>query len=190
MTEEDEDTTLQDEEYMSVTVIFTDIPNYQAVANTASVFDLMATMNKLWAEYDLLCQKWKVQRVQTVNDQFLGVSGIPDRCPDHAENAIQFSIALIQMVQNFCGVNGERLLVRVGLNSGPVTAGIVGGDQWTITGDTVNVSSRMETTSQPMRIHLTEATYKLVSSMPDLKIEGPEIIDVKGKGPMPTYWIA
>ncbi|KAJ3008670.1 UNVERIFIED_CONTAM: hypothetical protein HDU68_002999 [Siphonaria sp. JEL0065] len=177
------------EEFMCVTVVFTDVCNFQALCSTNSASYMMKTMNKFWSEYDILCKKWNVQRVQVVNDQFLGVVGIPDRSPDHAEDALQFSIAVILMANEFCGQNGEKLLVRVGLNSGPVTAGLVGevNPQWTIIGDTVNVA--MDTTSKPMRVHLTEATYNLIYDK-GFQIEGPEVTEVKGKGPMTTYWIA
>ncbi|KAJ3020219.1 UNVERIFIED_CONTAM: hypothetical protein HDU68_010304 [Siphonaria sp. JEL0065] len=185
-----EQTTAQ-EEYACVTIVFTDVTNFQRMCNETTATDMMVTMERLWAEYDILCLKWNVQRVQTVNDQFLGAVGIPDRQSDHAEQAAHFAMDLIKMARDFRTETGERMLIRVGLNSGPVTAGLVGevNPQWTIIGDAVNVSSRMESTSQAMRIHMTEATYNLIFDK-GFMIEGPDVIEVKGKGKMVTYWIA
>jgi class 3 adenylate cyclase len=94
------------------------------------------------------------------------------------------------MVKVFKTVDGEALQVRIGLNSGPITAGILGdlNPHWCIVGDTVNTASRMETTSKPMKIHISEATYELIKDNGFI-FSDPEIMEIKGKGPMKTYWI-
>ena len=94
------------------------------------------------------------------------------------------------MVKKFRTEDGQSLQIRIGLNSGPVTAGILGelNPHWCIVGDTVNVASRMESTSKPMNIHISEATYQLIKDEGFIFSE-PDIMEIKGKGTMQTYWI-
>ncbi|ORY50000.1 adenylyl cyclase [Rhizoclosmatium globosum] len=178
------------EEYASVTVFFSDITNFVALSGKSSTKDMLATLNKLWVEYDVICKRWGVYKVETIGDAFLGVVGAPDRIPDHAERAANFAIDVIRMVQDFRTVNDEEIVTRIGLNSGPITAGILGDSNphWCIVGDAVNTASRMESTSKPMRIHISENTYKLINGK-GFKLEGPDVMNIKGKGTMNTYWI-
>ncbi|KAI9331466.1 nucleotide cyclase [Obelidium mucronatum] len=178
------------EEYSSVTVFFSDITNFVALSNKNSTKDMLANLNKLWIEYDVICKRWGMYKVETIGDAFLGVIGAPDRIPDHAERAANFAIDVIRMVQDFRTIKDEEIVTRIGLNSGPITAGILGDSNphWCIVGDAVNTASRMESTSKPMRIHISENTYKLINGK-GFKIEGPDVMNIKGKGTMNTYWL-
>ncbi|KAJ3083105.1 hypothetical protein HDU99_000620, partial [Rhizoclosmatium hyalinum] len=178
------------EEYSSVTVFFSDVTNFHTLSNKNSTKEMLATLNKLWIEYDVICKRWGVYKVETIGDAFLGVVGAPERVPDHAERAANFAVDVISMVQDFRTDKGEELITRVGLNSGPITAGILGDSNphWCIVGDAVNTASRMESTSKPMRIHISENTYKLIKNK-GFRLEGPDVMNIKGKGTMNTYWI-
>ncbi len=94
------------------------------------------------------------------------------------------------MIKKFKTIDGEELQIRIGLNSGPVTAGILGelNPHWCIVGDTVNIASRMESTSKPMGIHISNYTYELIKDEGFI-ISDPEIMEIKGKGTMKTYWV-
>ena len=152
---------------------------------------MLATLNKLWVEYDAIARKWGMYKVETIGDAYLGVTGAPDKKPDHAERAINFSLDIIDMVKMFRTVTNEPVEIRVGLNSGPITAGILGEENphWCIVGDTVNTASRMESTSQPMAIHMTDSTYNLVKDKKVFKISDADVMKIKGKGTMETYWV-
>ncbi|KAI9363959.1 nucleotide cyclase [Zopfochytrium polystomum] len=178
------------EEYASVTVFFSDITNFPQLSSHSSTKDMLATLNKLWQEYDVICRRWGMYKVETIGDAFLGVIGAPERIPDHAERAAKFAIDVIKMVKNFRTVNNEEIMSRVGLNSGPITAGILGDSNphWCIVGDTVNTASRMESTSKPMKIHISESTYNMIKNG-SFDITGPEEMNIKGKGLMKTYWV-
>ncbi|KAJ3238780.1 hypothetical protein HDU81_007169 [Chytriomyces hyalinus] len=177
------------EEFASVTVFFSDITNFVALSNNHSTKEMLGTLNKLWVEYDVICKRWGMYKVETIGDAFLGVIGAPERIPDHAERATNFAIDVIQMVANFRTDSGEEIVTRVGLNTGPITAGVLGDSNphWCIVGDAVNTASRMESTSKPMRIHISENTYKAISKKAFL-IEGPDPMNIKGKGMMNTFW--
>ena len=94
------------------------------------------------------------------------------------------------MVKTFKTATGDPIQIRVGLNSGPITAGILGelNPHWCIVGDTVNTASRMESTSKAMQIHISESTYNLIKNK-GFNLSEPDVMTVKGKGSMTTYWV-
>ncbi|KAI8916300.1 nucleotide cyclase [Gorgonomyces haynaldii] len=179
------------EEYDSVTVFFSDITNFTVLSSQSSTKDMIGTLNKLWLEYDAIAKKWGVYKVETIGDAYLGVVGCPTRTPDHAAAAVNFALDIVEMVRGFKTEMGSSIQIRVGLNSGPITAGVLGdlNPHWCIVGDTVNTASRMESTSKPMHIHISESTYKLATKFGKFKITGPDVLQVKGKGTMATYWV-
>ncbi|KAJ3206948.1 Guanylate cyclase 2G [Dinochytrium kinnereticum] len=178
------------EEFQNVTVFFSDITNFTVLSSKNTTKDMLSTLNKLWIEYDAIAKRWGMYKVETIGDAYLGVTGAPDRCADHAERAVNFSIDVIDMIKNFKTAIGDSIQIRVGLNSGPITAGILGEENphWCIVGDTVNTASRMESTSKAMKIHISESTYLLVKDK-GFKISDCEVMTVKGKGTMNTYWV-
>ena len=99
-------------------------------------------------------------------------------------------LEILAKVKKFKTVSGDDLQIRIGLNSGPITAGILGelNPHWCIVGDTVNTASRMESTSKAMSIHISKATYDLIKDFGFL-LSDPEEMEIKGKGKMITYWV-
>ncbi|KAJ3213185.1 Guanylate cyclase 2G [Dinochytrium kinnereticum] len=178
------------EEFQSVTVFFSDITNFTVLSSKNSTKDMLASLNKLWIEYDAIAKRWGMYKVETIGDAYLGVTGAPDRTADHAERAVNFSIDIIEMIKTFKTAFGDSIQIRIGLNSGPITAGVLGEENphWCIVGDTVNTASRMESTSKPMKIHISESTYTLVKDR-GFKISDCDVMTVKGKGTMNTYWV-
>jgi class 3 adenylate cyclase len=152
---------------------------------------MLQTLNLLWVEYDAIAKKWGMYKVETIGDAYLGVIGCPERRPDHAERAVEFAIDIMAMIRTFKTAMGSSIAIRIGLNSGPITAGVLGelNPHWCIVGDTVNTASRMESTSKPMHIHISESTKDLIEKCGKFNIEGPDVLNVKGKGTMATYWI-
>ena len=149
----------------------------------------MATLNKLWLEYDAIAKKHKIHKVETIGDAYLGVAGCPDRDAKHAEQAAGFALDIIEMIKGFRTVTNESIQIRIGLHSGPVTAGVLGDlvPHWCLVGDTVNTASRMESTSKPMKIHISDATHNLIKHR--FATEALPLMEVKGKGMMQTYWL-
>ncbi|KAI8845399.1 hypothetical protein BC829DRAFT_399579 [Chytridium lagenaria] len=156
----------------------TSAEEYQSVTTK----DMLATLNKLWVEYDAIAKRWGMYKVETIGDAYLGVTGAPERKADHAERATNFSLDVIEMVKTFKTAMGESIQIRVGLNSGPITAGILGEENphWCIVGDTVNTGA--------MQIHISESTYDLIKDK-NFKLSPCETMAVKGKGSMRTYWV-
>jgi class 3 adenylate cyclase/uncharacterized membrane protein YhaH (DUF805 family) len=125
------------EEYDSVTVFFSDITNFTVLSSQTSTKDMLATLNALWLEYDKVAKKWGMYKVETIGDAYLGVIGCPERIPDHAEKGVQFAIDIIEMVKTFKTAMGSQIQIRVGLNTGPITAGVLGdmNPHWCIVGN-------------------------------------------------------
>jgi class 3 adenylate cyclase len=126
------------QEYESVTVFFSDITNFTVISSRTSTKDMMKTLNMLWQEYDAIAKKWGVYKVETIGDAYLGVVGAPERVPDHAERAVNFAVDILDMIKSFKSSTGESINIRVGLNTGPVTAGVLGdlNPHWCLVGGT------------------------------------------------------
>ncbi|KAJ3408313.1 hypothetical protein HDU80_006174 [Chytriomyces hyalinus] len=178
------------EEYASVTVFFSDIANFTPLSQRTSTKDMLASLNKMWVEYDKISQKHGMYKVETIGDAFLGVTGAPERVPDHADRAAEFSLDIIEMIKNFRLVTGEPIQIRAGLNTGPVTAGILGesNPHWCIVGDTVVIASKMEATSKHMKIHISESTYNLLKTGGRFKLSAGDPVVIKG-ATINTYFV-
>ncbi|KAJ3140822.1 hypothetical protein HK100_008993 [Physocladia obscura] len=186
------------EEYACVTVFFSDIANFTPLSQRTSVEylllectkDMLASLNNMWVEYDKISKRHGMYKVETIGDAFLGVVGAPDRVPDHAERSAEFSIDIIEMIKNFRLVTGEPIQIRAGLNSGPVTAGILGesNPHWCIVGDTVTIASKMEATSKHMKIHISESTHNLLKNTGRFILTPGDPVTIKGNA-INTFFI-
>lgn len=87
---------------------------------------MLSTLNSVWQEYDKLSKKWGVYKVETIGDAYLGIVGCPERHQDHAVRAVDFALDIITMIKAFKTEQGDSLLPRIGINSGKVTAGVLG----------------------------------------------------------------
>ena len=161
---------------------------------------MLDTLNLLWQEYDRIAKKWGMYKVETIGDAYLGVMGCPTRSPDHAIKATDFAVDIMEMIKGFRTAMGSPIQIRIGLNSGKITAGVLGmtkvglflgemNPHYCIVGDTVNTASRMESTSKPMHIHISESTYHMIAGSGRFSFDGPDVLNVKGKGTMATYWV-
>ncbi|KXS22529.1 adenylyl cyclase [Gonapodya prolifera JEL478] len=177
-------------EFDNVTVFFSDIASFTVLSGRTDPRDMIKMLERLWQNYDAIAKKWGVYKIETIGDAFFGVAGCPTETPDHAERAVQFSLDIMEMIRDFRTQAGEPINIRVGLNSGPVTAGILGetNPHYTVVGDTATVASRMEATSKPGRIHMNETTYNMVKDLGKFILSGPEPVEIKGVTTM-TYWV-
>jgi class 3 adenylate cyclase len=120
----------------------------------------------------------------------MAASGLKDNAgPEDTIKMIRFAQGILQDVENFNLISGTKIEIRLGINTGSLVAGVIGKTKfiYDIWGDTVNVASRMESTGKPMRIHVTEATYKQTKDL--FTYSKNTETDVKGKGKMKTYFL-
>ncbi|MDX2097478.1 MAG: adenylate/guanylate cyclase domain-containing protein [Leptolyngbyaceae cyanobacterium bins.59] len=176
--------------YEEVTVLFADLVNFTAASARMSPPQLVTLLNSIFSAFDQLAERHGLEKIKTIGDAYMVASGLPTPCPDHAQSIAQMALEMQQVIQQFPHpVSGEPFQLRIGINSGSVTAGVIGikkfiYDLW---GDTVNIASRMEATGEAGKIQVTASTYERIKHRFQLKPRGK--IYIKGKGEMVTYWL-
>lgn len=177
------------DQYDATTVIFADVVNSTPLTVELSPVQMVGLLNEHVSAFDALADRHGVEKIRTIGDNWMGVSGAPLARTDHATAAARLALAMLAYVEGRRG-RGERCLeFRIGLNSGPVIGGVIGTRKFVfdIWGDPVNTAARMESHGTPGRIQLTEATYRLIRDRFECEPRGT--IEVKGKGAMPTWYL-
>jgi len=177
------------EHYADATVIFADVVNSTPLTVELSPAQMVGLLNEHVSAFDALADIHGVEKIRTIGDNWMGVSGAPVARADHAASAARLALGMLAYVDGRRG-RGERCLeFRVGLNSGPVIGGVIGTRKFVfdIWGDPVNLAARMESHGTPGRIQLTEATYQLIGDRFECEARGT--IEVKGKGALPTWYL-
>ncbi|KAG2429902.1 hypothetical protein HXX76_010682 [Chlamydomonas incerta] len=182
------------QQFSNVTILFSDIVGYTTISAELTPLQVVSLLNDLFSSFDELTQKNNVYKVETIGDALMCVSGCPkeEEPREAAARMARMAQDMINCVANFqCPIPGVKLKIRIGLHSGPVVAGVVGKrmPRYCLFGDTVNTASRMESTSLPMRIQISEATAKLLTSKAEFELSARGEVSVKGKGIMNTYWL-
>ncbi|MBT9314564.1 adenylate/guanylate cyclase domain-containing protein [Leptothoe spongobia TAU-MAC 1115] len=173
--------------FSSVTVLFADIVGFTQLSTQISPEKLVALLNSIFSAFDQLVEKHGLEKIKTIGDAYMAVGGLPLPCADHAQAVVKFALDMQTVIDKFNWETGHNLSIRIGINSGPVVAGVIGikkyiYDLW---GDTVNTASRMESHGTPGTIQITESTFQLIQNQ--FRIEPIGQITVKGKGNMMTY---
>ncbi len=173
------------ESFSDVTILFADLVNFTEISSQIAPEDLVRLLNEIFSEFDRLAERHGLEKIKTIGDAYMVVGGLPIPRPDHAEAVAEMALEMQAKISQIGSC--QQLSIRIGINTGPVVAGVIGikkfiYDLW---GDTVNVASRMESHGLPDTIHVTEQTYQALSHKYVFKSRG--LVSVKGKGEMPTY---
>ncbi|MBK8349881.1 MAG: AAA family ATPase [Saprospiraceae bacterium] len=173
--------------YENVSVIFTDFVNFTAISEHMSPNDLVSVLNQCFAAFDNIIEKHGLEKIKTIGDAYLAVSGLPKDQPDHALKTVLAAIDILNWVKD--PANNCLFDIRIGINSGPVMAGIVGIKKYVydIWGDTVNTAARLETASEPGRINISLSTFEKVKNEVDCSFRGK--IEAKNKGNIDMYFV-
>lgn len=173
--------------HADVTVVFADIVGFTPLSASLAPDVVVGMLNQVYSAFDDLADRYGLEKIRTVGDNYFAVAGAPISRPDHAEAAAEFAMAMLQVVRNNPGAELASLNMRIGLNSGPALAGVIGKRKFVydLYGDTVNIASRMESHGLPGEIQASEATYLRLRDAYTFELRGS--IEVKGKGPMMTY---
>lgn len=187
------------ERYEMVTIFFSDIVGFTTMVGDMTPIDVMIMLNQLYTEFDKLVDKHNLYKVETIGDSYMVLSGAPKKCsgPEGAEKIAKFALDAIDCVEAFRTKSDGQLFIRAGLASGPVVAGVVGTSmpRYCLFGDTVNLASRMESTSRKMKIQCSTVTRRLLRDAPtsdfivkERREKGELGVEVKGKGRLFTFW--
>lgn len=175
--------------YDEVSVLFTDFVNFTATSERIGVQELLEELNVCFTEFDNIMGKHGLEKIKTIGDAYLAVSGLPTENKDHAKNAINASQDILKFIDERKKVSPHALDLRIGIHSGHVIAGIVGVKKFAydIWGDTVNTAARMEQNSEKGKINISKNTYDLVKDNFNTTYRGK--LSVKGKGEMDMYFV-
>lgn len=177
------------ENFDNVTLLFSDIVGFTSVSSGHSAQEIVKALNDLFSRFDKRAKKMKVERIKTIGDSYMAACGIPENNPEHAHIMINFAKGMYQDLADYNKVATIKFQIRVGLNCGPVTAGVIGSAKfhYDVWGNTVNVASRMETAATPGGIRITEALKKELSGYKDVHFSRAIECEIKGKGLMKTF---
>ena len=173
--------------FAEVTVMFADIVGFTELAAQTEPIELVEILNVIFSEFDQLTEDYGLEKIKTIGDAYMVVGGLPDPNPHHAEAIADMALEMQARIAEYCMDTGKTLSIRIGINTGPVIAGIIGTKKfiYDLWGDTVNIASRMESHGIPGSIQVTEATYLRLKSQ--YLFEDRGMIKVKGKGLMNGY---
>ncbi|KAG7204035.1 hypothetical protein KM043_001894 [Ampulex compressa] len=182
------------EYYEAVTVYFSDIVGFTEIAAENTPLEVVTFLNSIYKLFDARIECYDVYKVETIGDSYMVASGLPVRNGNkHVSEIATMALDLLAASSVFQVPKrpGEKLQIRSGAHTGPVVAGIVGSKmpRYCLFGDTVNTASRMESTGEALRIHISLEMKKALDAVGGFKIEHRGLVDVKGKGLMDTYWL-
>lgn len=173
--------------FSDVTVLFADMVGFTALASQTKPARLVEILNSFFSAYDDLCEKHHIEKIKTIGDAYMAAAGVPIQSAAHAKQVAAFALDMLETTARISKDLDLQINVRIGMNSGPVVAGVIGKrkyiyDLW---GETVNLASRMESHGEEGKIQVSSATYELLKTEYQLKPQPPRMI--KGLGELETY---
>ncbi len=150
---------------------------------------IVGILDQLFGHFDTLVERYDLEKIKTIGDCYMAAAGIPSPRPDHARALALIGLDMLDAVQSSGAMGVLGLELRIGINSGPVVAGVIGRKRflYDLWGDTVNTASRMESHGTPGRIQITRATYELLKD--EFECEPRGTVSIKGKGEMETWYL-
>jgi len=178
------------ESYPEVTVLFSDIVGFTEMSDRIGAKQVVDMLNEIFGMLDELAIKHGIEKIKTIGDCYMVVAGVPDRSPTHAQQIAEFALDMQDMLTAYAERSGKSVAMRTGVHTGTVVAGIVGTSKFAydLWGDVVNVASRMESSSEPGHIQVSDAVRVRLAD--DYVFEPRGDVDIKGKGPMQTWYLA
>lgn len=174
--------------FESASILFADLVGFTPMSSAIEPGEVITMLNEIFTEFDEMVEVRGLEKIRTIGDAYMVAAGVPLSTSDHAFLICDLALAMMDGVGSKL-YQGKKLQLRIGISSGAVAAGIVGRKKFSydLWGDTVNIASRMESTGVPGRIQITGETRALIED--DSNCENRGTIDVKGKGPMETWYL-
>lgn len=171
----------------AVTIMFADLVDFTRVSDGMPPDELVDLLSQVFSRFDHLAEKYKLEKIKTIGDAYMVAGGVPNARQDHAHAIANMALEMHRELAEVAEKTGKPLSMRIGINSGPVIAGVIGNAKFSydLWGDTVNLASRMEQYGLPNVIQVTSATYQLLKDEFIFELRGT--IPVKGKGDVEAY---
>jgi adenylate cyclase len=176
--------------FEEVTVLFADIVGFTELAAALPAHVVVELLNDLFTQFDLAAQKLGIEKIKTIGDAYMAVSGLPEPCADHTERMVTMALRLMEIAREFGEKHSKPVRLRIGINTGPVVAGVIGHNKFSydLWGDTVNVASRMESHGLPDTIQVTRSVIEKLRDRYPFERRGH--VEVKGKGTIETWTLS
>ena len=177
------------DKFEKATILFADLVNFTQISTTMPATKLVYLLNEIFSSFDELTEKHGLEKIKTIGDAFMVADGIPIVRPDHAEASAEMALDMLVAIDELNVKLEASFDLRIGINSGPVVAGVIGTKKfiYDLWGNAVNTASRMESHGVPGRIQVSFYTYELLRDKYEFEERG--LIDIKGQGEMRTYFL-
>jgi guanylate cyclase len=177
------------DDFSAASILFADVVDFTPLAQRLPAAEVVGMLDRLFSHFDKLADRYGLEKIKTIGDCYMVAAGVPTPRPDHARAIALMAIDMRAAMRDADAVGDLGLEMRIGINSGPVVAGVIGRKRflYDLWGDAVNTASRMESHGAPGRIQITRATYELLRD--EFECEPRGTIDVKGKGEVETWYL-
>jgi len=175
--------------FEEASVIFADLVGFTPMTERMTPEEMIGLLNDIYSHFDKLVDNYGLEKIRTIGDNYMAVSGVPKPRKDHAQAIASLAIEMQLFAKQIPARYGYPIEFRIGVNSGSLIAGVIGKKKfhYDVWGDTVNTASRMESHGVAGKIQVTENTYRILKD--EFIFEPRGIIDVKGKGRMETWFL-
>jgi guanylate cyclase len=173
----------------SASIVFADVVGFTPLSERLPAAEVVGMLDRLFSRFDALVERHGLEKIKTIGDCYMAAAGVPDPSQDHARRAALMALDMRDAVVTSGIAGPSDLELRIGIDSGPVVAGVIGTKRffYDLYGDAVNTASRMESHSVPGEIQITRATYELLKD--EFVCEPRGTIPIKGKGQMETWYL-
>jgi adenylate cyclase len=175
--------------FQEVTVLFVDLVDFTRSSDHSTPERVVQVLDDLFTAFDRLAERHGLEKIKTIGDAYMAVGGLPAPRPDHAQAVAEMALAVREETARHRDPSGQPLALRIGIDTGPVVAGVIGTTKFSydLWGDTVNTASRMESQGVVGCIQVTERTYQRLGDGYRFERRGP--IQIKGKGELVTWFL-
>jgi class 3 adenylate cyclase len=177
------------DDFEDSTVLFADLAGFTKLSSTISATDVVMQLNSIFSLFDGMLIKYSLEKIKTIGDCYMLAGGLPKPDKNHADSVARMALEMLDIIKEINTKTNQSLKVRIGINSGPVAAGVIGKEKfiYDLWGDTVNVASRMETFGSNSKIHVSSSTYLQLKDY--YNFTKRDKINIPGKGAMQTYFL-
>ena len=183
------DTATIADQFAAASILFADVVDFTPLSDRLQPAEVVGLLDHLFTHFDLLAERYGVEKIKTIGDAYMVAAGVPTPRADHARVMALMALDMREAMRSDDTVGHLGLELRIGINSGPVVAGVIGRKRflYDLWGDAVNMASRMESQGTPGEIQVTRATYELLRD--EFELEPRGTVPIKGKGDVETWYL-